>query len=76
MNPGQVGLGSSRPESTQPGQLGRVKSAIYIRFSYWLIEKGVPNENTSLQYIISILKLDFSSLLLLYLTNHQDNTPM
>ena len=29
-NPGQVGLGSSRPESTRPGQLGRVKSALYI----------------------------------------------
>ena len=27
-NPGQVGLGSSRPESTRPGQLGRVKSAL------------------------------------------------
>ena len=25
-NPGQVGLGSSRPESTRPGQLGLVKS--------------------------------------------------
>ena len=47
-NPGQVGLGSSRPESTRPGQLGRVKSALYLRFNYWLIEKGVPNENTSL----------------------------
>ena len=32
-NPGQVGLGSSRPESTRPGQLGRVKSALYIRYS-------------------------------------------
>ena len=31
--PGQVGLGSSRPESTLPGQLRRVKSALYIRYS-------------------------------------------
>ena len=27
VNPGQLGLGSSRPESTRPGQLGRVNSA-------------------------------------------------
>ena len=36
-NPGQVGLGSSRPESTRPGQLGRVKSALYIRYSCVLV---------------------------------------
>ena len=45
MNPGQVGLGSSRPESTRPGQLARVKSTLYIYgiVVYWLIEKAVPN---------------------------------
>ena len=30
MNPGQLGLGSSRPGSARPGQLGRVNSALYI----------------------------------------------
>ena len=38
-NPGQVGLGSSRPESTRPGQLGRVKSALYIRHSCVLLDR-------------------------------------
>ena len=27
LNPGQLGFGSSRPESIRPGQLGRVNSA-------------------------------------------------
>ena len=42
VNPGQVGLWSNRPESTRPGQVGRVKSALYI---YKVI---LCNENTSL----------------------------
>ena len=42
MNPGQVGLGSSRPESSRPGQLGRVKSALYIRYSMLCIRRDVP----------------------------------
>ena len=46
MNPGQVGLGSSQPESTRPGQLGLIYKVYHV--VYWLIEKDVPNENTSL----------------------------
>ena len=45
MNPGQLGLGSSRPGSARPDQLGRVNSALYIGiysfgFSKLFLKKG------------------------------------
>ena len=46
-NPGQFGLGSSRPESAQPGQLGRVsetrsngipENSLLVRFFFFFLE--------------------------------------
>ena len=70
--------GSSRPESTRPGQLGRVKSALYIRYSCVLVdrERCSKKEYKFVIHYVDFLKLDVSSLLLLYLTNHQHNMPM
>ena len=78
LNPGQVGLESSRPESTRPGQLGRVKSALYIRHSCVLVDREscFKLEYEFVIHYFDFFNLDVSSLLFLYLTNHQDNTPM
>ena len=66
MNPGQVGLGSSRPESTRPGQLGRVKSALYIWYSCVLVdrERCSKREYEFVIHYFDFLKFYVSSLLL------------
>ena len=43
MNPGQVGLVSSRPGSARPGQLGRVNSAWYILYMSFCLVVALLN---------------------------------